>query len=141
MNSTYIFLPVIAMVAVTLLITFLLGKARLKAVIDGRVSHKAFLTNQGYELPEDLAKIERHYNNLLEMPVLFYLWAVVLFVTDKVDMVGIIFAWVYVVLRLVHTYIHTGSNILMKRKKFFLASYFILSFAWVWLTLKLYVLG
>lgn len=141
MNSTYIFLPVIVMVAVTLLITFKLGKTRIKAVIEGRVSHKAFLTNQGYEFPEDLAKLERHYNNLLEMPVLFYLWAVVLFVTDKVDMVGMVFAWVYVALRLFHTYIHTGSNLLMKRRKFFISSYLVLSVAWAWLTVKLYVLG
>ncbi len=140
MNSTYIFLPVIVMVAVTLLITLKLGKTRVKAVTEGRVSRKAFLTNQGHEFPEDLAKLERHYNNLLEMPVLFYLWTVILFITDKVDVVGIVFAWVYVALRLFHTYIHTGSNILMKRRKFFISSYVVLSFAWVWLTVKLYVL-
>lgn len=141
MNSTYIFLPVIVMVAVTLLITLKLGKARIRAVTEGRVSHKAFLTNQGYDLPDDLAKLERHYNNLLEMPVLFYLWAVVLFITDKVDLVGIVFAWIYVALRLFHTYIHTGSNILMKRRNLFIYSYLVLSAAWVWLVLKLYVLG
>ena len=140
MNSTYIFIPVIVMVALTMMTTFRLGKTRLKAVVEGRVNYKVFLTNQGYEVPSDLAKLERHYNNLLEMPVLFYLWTVILFVTGNVDVVAFAFAWIYVLLRGIHSYIHTGSNVLIKRRNAFISSFVVLTVAWIWLVLKLYVL-
>ena len=141
MEATYIFQPVIVMVVLTFITIIKVGRARVKFVVDKQVDYKYFLTNQGETLPPELAKLERHYNNLLEMPILFYLWAIILFVTNNVDAIALGLAWAYVLTRCIHSYIHLGSNKLMKRRKFFIYSLVVLLIAWIWLGLKLYLLA
>jgi hypothetical protein len=72
---------------------------------------------------EDLARISPdavHYpsdnlKNLFEMPVLFYVLVVYLFVSKQVDSVYVLAAWVYVFFRTVHSGIHCIYNRVIPR--------------------------
>ena len=50
----------------------------------------------------------------------------------------IIFAWLFLLSRLVHSYIHTGRNILIDRFYAFLGSVFSLMIMWIWFAVRLF---
>jgi hypothetical protein len=71
--------------------------------------------------------------------VLFYILIALLLATRLVDPVQIIFAWLFLVSRLVHSYIHTGKNILVDRFYAFLASVLALMIMWIWFAVRLFL--
>jgi hypothetical protein len=76
--------------------------------------------NRGGKLPDYLAKVSHNYDNLLALPILFYVASIMLFVTAKVEVAQIIMAWVFVASRYVHSYIHTTYNNVRHRMKAFM---------------------
>jgi hypothetical protein len=120
MNQNLIFLPVFALVALTFGIGIWLGKLRFTAVKRGDLNPRYYELNRGGKLPDYLAKVSQNYDNLLELPILFYVASIMLFVTSKVEIAQIVMAWVFVASRYVHSYIHTTNNNLRHRMKAFL---------------------
>ena len=120
MNQHLILFPVFAQVALTFGIGIWLARLRFAAVKRGDLKPRYFAINRGGEVPEYLAKVNNNYNNLLELPILFYLVAVLLFVTDRVEPAQVILAWVFVMSRYVHSYIHTTFNNIRQRMRMFM---------------------
>ncbi|MGH8119688.1 MAG: MAPEG family protein, partial [Gammaproteobacteria bacterium] len=75
--------------------------------------------NRGSEVPEYLAKVNNNYNNLLELPILFYALTALLLITVNVEPAQVILAWIFTGSRLVHTYIHTTYNNVRHRLRAF----------------------
>ena len=123
MNILY---PVFAMFALTLVVGMRMGYARYTAVSKKKVNPGYYELYQGDEPPE-LRKLSRHYINLLEAPTLFYVVCIIAFVTGQTGMLPLILAWSYVALRLVHTFIHLGSNVVINRFKVFVLSVLVLA--------------
>jgi len=134
-----IFLPTSILVLYTLFMTPFMTLARFKAAKAGRVNAKYYKTYQGEGEPADVAVKSRHYNNLLEMPILFYLWAVIVFVTGSTDTVMMTYAWLYVGLRGLHGFIHLGSNKILYRMRVFALSWLTLLIAWLTLVYRLFL--
>jgi len=61
-----------------------------------------------------------NFRNLFEVPVLFYVLVLLVYVTGSVDAVYLAGAWIFVLLRAVHSLIHLSSN----RVKYRFAAYF-----------------
>lgn len=55
-------------------------------------------------------QISNAFHNQLEMPILFYAVVAFLMLTSQVSLVFVILAWLFVVARLYHAYVHTTSN-------------------------------
>ena len=53
--------------------------------------------------------------NLFEVPVLFYVLAIYLFGSNQVDGPYVVGAWLYVLLRIVHSLVHCTVNMVMLR--------------------------
>ena len=68
--------------------------------------------------------------NLFEAPVLFYLVCVLILVTGQTTTWLLGLAWAYVLLRVVHSYIHLGPNIVLWRFRVFVLSWFVLIAIW-----------
>jgi hypothetical protein len=51
--------------------------------------------------------------------------------------VQVILAWLFLITRLVHTYIHIGRNVVIDRFYAFLASVVALLAMWVWFALRI----
>ena len=117
--------PVFAMLALTLGVGMRMGYARYTAVSKNKVDPHYYELYQGEEPPE-LRVLTRHYVNLLEIPPLFYVVCIIAFSTGQTGTLPLALAWAYVALRLVHSYIHLGSNVVLNRFKVFVLSMLVL---------------
>ena len=123
--------PVFAMMGLTLFCIGRLGHLRFKAVKQGEVDPRFFALYRGYEEPDKLAAYSRHIVNLFETPLLFYVICLVAYVSGQSGgalVVGL--AWAYFALRLVHSYVHLTSNVVIVRFRLFALSLFVLMILW-----------
>ena len=133
MTNTWILYPLFAMVLLTLFIAVRILLLRIRAVREGSLSLGYFRTNKGAEAPTALTQTTQHFDNLFEMPVLFYVIVIVLYVTATVDQIQLVLAWCFVVLRLGHAYVHITYNNVVHRLYVFLASTLVMYAMWfIW---------
>jgi len=69
--------------------------------------------------------------NLFEMPVLYFALVPLLMVTHHAGHVQVLLAWVYVILRAIHSFIHIGPKKVQPRFMVYLASCAVLSAMWI----------
>ena len=131
MKDAALIYPMLAMVALTAFVLSVLFRRRTRAVKEGRVSSRYFRVFQGETEPDDAAKATRHFANLFEAPVLFYVACVTAIATRQVTLLAVILAWAYVAIRIVHAYIHLGANRLKRRIPVYFTSWAILLALWV----------
>jgi hypothetical protein len=127
-----IFAPVGLLALWTLAVLLLVGFRRVTAARAGRVQVKAFRLGESPEVPDDLALPNRNLINLLEVPLLFYVACLGLYVTHQVRLGCLRLAWVYVGLRVVHSLIHLTTNNVRQRLMAFALSNFALVALWIW---------
>lgn len=137
MKSSLILLPVFAMVLLTFGIGIWMIKLRFKAVREDGLNPGYFQLNRGAKLPDYLAKVSNHYANLFEMPVLFYFACLILYIEGTTGMFEMILAWVFVLFRYLHAFIHTTHNNLKHRRLAFLGGTTTLAVLWFWILIKI----
>ena len=71
-----------------------------------------------------------NFSNLFEIPVLFYVLCILAFATNAVTPLLVAGAWVFVVLRAIHSLIHCTYNRVMHRFTVYLLSTLILFALW-----------
>ena len=136
MRDAALVYPMVAMVALTAFVLGVLFRRRTRAVKEGRLSSRYFRVYQGETEPEDAAKVTRHFANLFEAPVLFYVACVTAIATRQVTLLAVALAWVYVVLRVAHAYVHLGANRLKRRIPVYFASWAVLLVFWITIALE-----
>ncbi len=136
MNAKLLVYPMAAMVALTASVLVRLFRARVRAVTTGAVDAAYFRTYQNGVEPAASAKLARHFSNLFEVPVLFYVGCLAAMVLDQVNLVLLVLAWLYVVARAIHTWVHTGSNRLRQRINAYFASWLALLALWITLVVR-----
>lgn len=136
MQSFTLLYPAFAMALLSFTVSVRLIQLRFKAVKEGGTSLSYFKFNQG-EIPAYAKQAEQHYINLFEMPVLFYVLLLIAFVTQTTHIGLILLAWLYVLARAAHTYVHLSSNKVLLRMRTFLVSFVILIMMWLWVLLAL----
>ena len=137
MGQTQILFPMLALMGWTFCVLLLMGSRRISAVQAGRVHAREFALGESAAVPADCTIVNRHYMNLLEIPLLFYAVSLVYYVTQQADTVALALAWTYVALRLAHSAVHLGSNRLFHRLLAFAFSNFTLMGLWGWLVFQL----
>jgi hypothetical protein len=55
------------------------------------------------------------FSNQFELPVLFYVLTILAYITHKAGFAFVILAWIFVIFRLLHAYVHVTSNIVRLR--------------------------
>ena len=131
MSATAILYPAAALVFWTFAVLLVLGRRRFGAARRRQVCAADFACGESANVPESLRIPNRNLANLLEMPVLFYLACVVLFVTGKVAFWGVVLAWAYVAARMAHTVVHLSYNDVMHRFRAFALSNAVLFALWL----------
>jgi hypothetical protein len=125
MNSNYIIWPVLAQIFLTLIMFITLGMRKAKAIKDGEVNRQqTALNNRGW--PENVVKVSNNIANQFEAPILFYVLCLVLYSISAVGIVAIVLAWLFVLSRFAHAYVHIGSNYVPMRLRLFLLGCFVL---------------
>ncbi|HEX9802700.1 MAG TPA: MAPEG family protein, partial [Gammaproteobacteria bacterium] len=107
-----------------------LFRARILAVKRGDISPGYFLLNRGGKLPENLVRVDQNYNNLLELPILFYAAVLLLYVTGTANLAQLWLLWGFALSRIVHTLIHIRSNHLRWRMRSFVVGFLLLLASW-----------
>jgi hypothetical protein len=119
------------MVMLTLILGCITVKARFESVKNGSVNAKYYKLMQGDNIPDLVTKTTRCFNNQFEIPVIFYV-ACTLYISLGIEsLVGIVFAWAFVVLRSVHAYIHLTYNHIIHRMSVFWAAFISVIALWV----------
>ena len=137
MKQTAILFPVIALAAWTFAVLLFLAFRRCIALFRQQVSPADFRIGESANVPVELRLINRNLMNLLELPILFYVVALSLLVTQQVGAISLWLAWTYVLLRVLHSLIHIGYNHVLHRLIVFTVGNFVLSGLWLCLFLSL----
>jgi hypothetical protein len=122
-NSTAIFLPMIAQVLLTYAIYLLISSRRIGAIRAGKAKASDFKVP--VIEPESSATAARNLVNQFELPVLFYIACLSLYVTGGAGMAAILISWAFVLVRMAHAYVHVTSNRVGLRRRLFIASFMI----------------
>ena len=130
MAPALIFWPVIALAAWTFVVLLLVPTARFRSAARGEVKAKDFRYGESANVPGPVSLPNRNLMNLLELPMLFYVVCLGLYVTLSVDRFAIVCAWAYVALRVAHSLIHLTSNNLFHRLWVYAASAVVLFALW-----------
>ncbi|TFH25601.1 MAG: hypothetical protein E4H03_00275 [Myxococcales bacterium] len=114
-----------------------MARTRVNAVTRKEMALDFYRTYDKGEEPEQIRRITRNFINLFEVPVLFYVGVVLVYISHQVNywMVGC--AWTYVALRFLHTYIHLMSNDVLTRFRVYFASGLVLLVMWSSLLVQL----
>ena len=132
-----IFFPVAALVALTFAVLLIIPYARFRAAFRGEVKAKDFRYGESANVPGPVALPNRNLMNLLELPLLFYVVCIALYVTRTVDGLAITLAWTYVGLRAAHSAVHLTYNNVFHRLAVFAASNVVLLVIWMRFVLAL----
>src|SRR5262245_30932703 len=99
MSDRSIFAPVAVLAIWTIAVLGFTAYRRIRATFQRRVRARDFSLGESENVPPDIAVANRNFMNLLELPVLFYVACIVLYVTRSADLAAVWVAWVYVTLR------------------------------------------
>ena len=125
-----IFYPMFAMFSLSLVALVVMFRRRTAAVKSGLVKVGQFKTYVQESGPDKMIQASRHFSNLFEAPILFY----VICILGMLFSEGTLFvalAWLYVLARSVHAYVHLGSNKLIPRMSSYGFGWLMLVAMWV----------
>lgn len=117
--------PVLAQVALTIVVLFVLGYFRRQALHSREVRLKDIALS-GDTWPTKAKQAANNFTNQFETPILFYVLAIMAIHVGATGWLMTAFAWLYVATRIVHAYVHIGSNDLRIRPLVFLVGCFAL---------------
>jgi hypothetical protein len=102
--------PMLAMFALTATVWLLMALFRNGAVLYGAASVKYFHDYKTEPPDEWIERPARTFNNLMQVPALFYITALLMMIFPWVDRAQINLAWIFVATRVLHTIIYIGFN-------------------------------
>jgi hypothetical protein len=129
--------PLFAMFFLTSLVLGRLAMLRVGAISRREMDMAYYTTYQAGEEPEHIRVVTRNFLNLFEMPLLFYVGVILVYVTQQSSAWLVGCAWAYVALRCAHSAVHLTSNRVPLRFRIYFASNFALLAIWVTLLVRL----
>lgn len=123
--------PMAALFMLTALVWLMMVVARNVAVIRGHAS-LGYFADYKSDIPADdrFERPARTFNNLMQVPSLFYVICLLMLVMKEADNVQIVLAWAFVALRCVHAVIYMAVNWVPYRFATWVSSCIILGTLW-----------
>jgi hypothetical protein len=116
--------PVVALVIWSLVMLIWLYTTRIPAMSKAKIQPGAATKAQMEALPS--ANVANNYNHLMEQPTLFYALCFALQLLDQANDINIGLAWLYVVIRVVHSLVQATVNIIVIRFLIFVVASLVL---------------
>lgn len=115
MNPAVIFVPVIALVLLTFLVWLRMYQVRIGEMRSKQIQPQQLSTSlHSYAVLSNTATAD-NFSNLFELPVLFYVVAIILYLTRTVDALQVFLAGAFVLGRYAHSLIAISYNKVMHR--------------------------
>ena len=124
MQASLILWPMSVQILLTLLIFIPLSLRKKQAIREGADLTRTPLNNSAW--PESVLKASNNLQNQFQLPVLFYALCLMFIVTEGVSYWVLSLAWVFVVSRILHSYVHITSNYVPHRMRIFILGYLVL---------------
>lgn len=128
--------PLCAMFLLTFIVLITMFSMRVKAVKSGKTEITYYKTFSKGSEDENTLKATRHFANLFEAPVLFYVACILGMIIPVTSLLFLFAAWGYVFARAVHAYVHIGANKLLTRMRVYFVSWVILIMMWAMILMK-----
>lgn len=136
MTQIAIVYPLLVQVALTFGLLIWLARARMGALESKEVrSEDIALGQPGW--PQRTTQVANCFRNQFEAPVLFYVLALLVLILRMSDIVLVTLAWVLVLTRLMHAYIHTTNNNVRVRGSIYGIGVLVLLIMWVWFAIRI----
>ena len=133
-------LAIFAQVLLTLGILVWMGMERVPRVARGEIAVDAIAVERdAYPLRARL--LSNNFDNQFQLPVLFYVAALLALWSGGTGWVELVLAWLFVVLRYIHAAVHVGTNRVYRRFAIYTAGLVVLGLLWLWLVLRLVLLA
>ena len=130
MTIQMVLLPVFVQVALTFGLLFWMAYARTSSISRGETKIRDIALGQSV-WPGRAQQISNCYDSQFALPLLFYVLVILAWITKHADLIFVVMAWLFVLLRLLHAYIHTTSNHVPTRFRAFAAGMFVLLLMWI----------
>lgn len=88
----------------------IMATARFRAVKGGKMKPSQFKFVELEGAPEFVRASTRHFTNLFEVPVLFYVVSLLCLFLNREDATFALLAWLYVAARFTHAFVHLTYN-------------------------------
>lgn len=115
MSGKEIFFPALVMVALTMIVWVRLYAVRIPEMRRLRIHPQSVATSAQKSARLVDTRASDNFNNLFEVPVLFYLALVVAYLTQQTTPLVLGLAWVFVAGRVLHSLIQCSYNKVMHR--------------------------
>jgi hypothetical protein len=140
MSVQAVLFPLFVEVALTFVLLVCTGRVRTATISSGQVQVGDIALGQ-QNWPARPTQFANAYKNQFELPVLFYVLTILAWITRQADLLFVILAWVFVLTRLAHAYVHVTSNRLRNRFALFAAGFFVLVVMWVIYVVRMLILS
>lgn len=130
MSMRMVLLPLFVEVLLTFGLFFWMAYHRVTLLRKGAVNPREIALREP-NWPPHVLQVANAAHNQLEIPMLFYVLTILSIVTHHADLVFVVLAWIFVLSRLVHAYVHTTSNVIARRGPLFGIGLFVLLIMWI----------
>ncbi|AGK57096.1 hypothetical protein HYPDE_27083 [Hyphomicrobium denitrificans 1NES1] len=136
MAVTDFLLPVFVLVFLTFILLLRTAVGRVSSLRSGEVKPDDIaLGEPGW--PKTTTQYGNAFKNQLELPVLFYVLVAFILITRVGDLLLLVLAWIFVILRLAHAYVHTTNNNVLVRGRVYGGGLVALLAMWVIFAVKI----
>lgn len=130
MTIKMILLPLFVQIALTFGLFCWMAYHR-TTLIRSRAVHPRDIALRQPNWPPHVLQVANAAHNQLELPMLFYVLTILAIITRKADMLFLVLAWIFVISRLAHAYVHVTSNRISIRGPVFGIGLLVLIIMWI----------
>jgi hypothetical protein len=138
LSVSAVLLPLFVQVGLTFLLLVRLGLVRYRAVRNREVKVADIALGQK-AWSSKVVQLGNCFDNQFQLPVLYYLLTALSLILQKADLLFLVLAWIFVLSRIVHAFIHTGSNVVLRRFQVYVIGVVVLTIMWVAFALEVLV--
>jgi hypothetical protein len=129
MPAQEVLLPLFVEVILTFVLLFWMAALRGRDFRSGVTYNSVALREPNWS--KGTLQVSHSFANQLELPVLFYVLTILAYVAHHAGYLFVALAWVFVIFRILHAYIHVTSNNVGVRGPLFGISAIVLAIMWV----------
>ena len=130
MTIRFVLLPLFVEVLLTFGLYFWMAWLR-TSLIRSRAVHPRDIALREPNWPPHVLQVANAAHNQLELPLLFYVLTILSIMTHGADVIFIVLAWIFVLSRLAHAWVHTTSNRISVRGPVFGLGLLVLLIMWL----------
>jgi hypothetical protein len=137
MSQTALFWPAFAQVVLVIVLILVMGRRRAASLRAMAKSPDDVALNRPSDWDEAATKAANNFKNQFEIPMLFFAGVVMALALRVSDVVLVALAWLFVVSRLAHAWVHLTGNRTMTRMYVWLVGVVAMLAMWIWMAIKL----